>query len=353
MSYNSIMAVSENTSVLIEFIKNNPFLSSKEIHEGTEMGVGYATVKRMLQQLVSEQLIQPIGKGRGTKYAISPCYELIYPIDVNAYFEKDIDDREIIRDFNHSLMPELLFKCAIFTDKELMYLEQLQSVYTENVAQLSAFEFKKEQERLAIDLSWKSSQIEGNTYTLLETEQLLKEKETAKGKTKDEAVMLLNHKDALDFIIENPDYLIPLKLARIEDIHSILMKELGVDRNIRRRRVGISGTNYSPLDNEYQLREALDNMCEVVNNQKNVFAKALLTLVLISYIQAFADGNKRTARIISNAILIQHNHCPISFRTVDSIEYKKAMLIFYEQNNISAFKNIFIQQFEFAVKTYF
>ena len=84
-----------------------------------------------------------------------------------------------------------------------------------------------------------------------------------------------------------------------------------------------------------------------------MFEKALLALVLLSYIQAFGDGNKRTARIISNAILIAHEHCPISFRTVDSIEYKKAMLIFYEQNNISALKNIFKTQFEFAVKTYF
>jgi Fic family protein len=65
------------------------------------------------------------------------------------------------------------------------------------------------------------------------------------------------------------------------------------------------------------------------------------------------DGNKRTARIISNAMLMSHHYCPISFRTVDSVEYKKAMLIFYEQNNISAFKKIFIEQFEFAVKTYF
>lgn len=70
-------------------------------------------------------------------------------------------------------------------------------------------------------------------------------------------------------------------------------------------------------------------------------------------IQAFSDGNKRTARITSNAILIANGYCPISFRTVDSIDYKKAMLIFYEQNNIAAFKKIFIEQFEFAVKTYF
>ena len=76
-------------------------------------------------------------------------------------------------------------------------------------------------------------------------------------------------------------------------------------------------------------------------------------LVLISYIQPFEDGNKRTAHIISNAILKNEGYCPISFRTVDSIQYKKAMLVFYEQNNINPFKRIFIDQYEFAVQTYF
>ena len=80
---------------------------------------------------------------------------------------------------------------------------------------------------------------------------------------------------------------------------------------------------------------------------------ALLALVLISYIQPFMDGNKRTARIVSNAILMNYDYCPLSFRTVNSIDYKKAMLLFYEQNNISNFKEIFINQFEFAVRTYF
>ena len=75
--------------------------------------------------------------------------------------------------------------------------------------------------------------------------------------------------------------------------------------------------------------------------------------VLLSYIQAFADGNKRTARITSNAILIANGYCPLSFRSVDSIDYKKAMLIFYEQNNLYAFKQIFMEQFEFAVREYF
>jgi Fic family protein len=133
----------------------------------------------------------------------------------------------------------------------------------------------------------------------------------------------------------------------------MLIKELVIERNVRKRRVGISGTNYKPLDNEFQIKEALLNMCVLINSKENIFEKALLTLVLISYIQPFMDGNKRTARIVSNAILINYNYCPISFRTVDSIEYKKAMLLFYEQNNISSMKEIFITQFEFAVNTYF
>ena len=87
--------------------------------------------------------------------------------------------------------------------------------------------------------------------------------------------------------------------------------------------------------------------------RENIFEKALLVLLLLSYIQPFYDGNKRTARIVSNAILIANGYCPISFRTVDSIDYKMAMLLFYEQNSISVFKRIFIEQFEFAVATYF
>ena len=94
-------------------------------------------------------------------------------------------------------------------------------------------------------------------------------------------------------------------------------------------------------------------MCHLVNSKHNVFEKSLLLLILLSYIKAFNDGNKRTARIISKAYLIQNKYYQISFWTVDSIEYKKAMLLFYEQNNIYAIKNIFIDQFEFAVETYF
>ncbi len=340
-------------SDIIEIIKNKDECSSKEIFEGITISVSYATVKRILKKLTDDNLIITKGKGKGTRYLLSSAYELIQPINIENYYKKEIDERKIKESFNFQLITNVLNKHNIFTNTELKKLTTLQDTYMKNVSQLTKAEYKKELERLAIDLSWKSSQIEGNTYSLLETERLLKEKVTASGKTKEEAIMLLNHKDAIEFIVENPDYLTPLSISKIEDIHSILIKELAIDKNLRKRRVGISGTNYRPLDNEFQITEALSNTCELINNKENVFEKALLVLVLISYIQPFMDGNKRTSRIVSNAVLMNNNYCPISFRTVDSIDYKKAMLLFYEQNNISTFKEIFINQFEFAVNTYF
>ncbi|MFO7878641.1 MAG: Fic family protein [Bacteroidales bacterium] len=338
---------------IIDYIQKAGECSSKEIFDETELSVSYATLKRLLTKLISLNYITTKGKGKGTKYLISPVYRVIQPVDVNKYYEKEIDERSINEGFNFQVINNVLFQHSVFTDSELQKLTSLQKIFHKNVSQLSDKEYKKEFERLAIDLSWKSSQIEGNTYSLLETERLLKEKETAAGKTKEEAVMLLNHKDALDFIVETPDYLNPLSVSKIEDIHSILVKELAVERNLRKRRVGISGTNYRPLDNQFQISEALKDACNLINKKSSVFEKALMALVLISYIQPFMDGNKRTARIVSNAILMNEKYCPLSFRTVDSIDYKKAMLLFYEQNNISYFKEIFINQFEFAVNTYF
>ena len=312
-----------------------------------------ATIKRVLSKAVKDGMVLVIGKGRATKYRLTPQAYVTMDLNLDTYFDKDVDEREVQEGFNFELINDILPKVELFAPEELNILNSAQEQFRQHLSEMNDTEYRKEMERLGIDLSWKSSQIEGNTYSLLETERLLREKETASGKTKDEAIMLLNHKDALDFILDVPDYLQPLKVNRIEDIHSILTKELGVERNIRHRRVGITGTNYRPLDNEFQIREALEDSVRLINSKSVVFDKALLALVLLSYIQAFTDGNKRTARIVSNGILIANGYCPISFRTVDSIDYKKAMLLFYEQNNIAAFKRIFIDQFLFAVKTYF
>ena len=337
----------------MSYLKNYANSSSKEIFEGLNSVASYATVKRCLSKLLSENYIVQQGNAKNSRYAISPTFNLFYPINLDEYYSKEIDERAILTGYNFVLIPEILQNVSLFTAEELILLNALQSKFSENTTSISDCEYRKDMERLAIDLSWKSSQIEGNTYSLLETERLLKDKQTAAGKTKDEAVMLLNHKEAIDFVVANSDYFLSLSIAKIEELHSILIKELGVDRSIRTRRVGITGTNYRPLDNEFQIREALQQTCNLINSRENTFEKTLLALVLLSYIQAFADGNKRVARITANALLIANKHCPISFRTVDAVDYKKAMLLFYEQNNISAFKQIFVNQFKFAVENYF
>lgn len=338
---------------ILQYLHYHPQSSRDEIAKGIAFGGSDATLKRIIAAEVQKGDIAVEGKARATRYCLSPQAHLLMPIDLDTYFALDVDDRQVQTSFNFDLIRYQLPAVRLFSDEENKHLHELQAEFQRHLNEMSDKEYRKEMERLGIDLSWKSSQIEGNTYSLLETERLLRESKTADGKTKEEAVMLLNHKDALRFILDNPDYLQTLSVGHIEDIHQLLTKELSVDTGIRRRRVGITGTNYHPLDNEFQIREALRDTCDLINSKDNIFEKALLSLVLLSYIQAFSDGNKRTARITSNAILIANGYCPLSFRSVDSIDYKKAMLVFYEQNNIYAFKQIFIDQFEFAVKEYF
>jgi Fic family protein len=342
--------------MILTYLKDNPKKSAPEIHNGLnnlniDFSMSLSTLKRRLGgEFMKMNLVTSVGKGKGLKYALTPEYQLIYPINVDEYFSSE--NRKIKNRFNFELI-ESIEGARLFTDDEMEELQSLQLQYEHNISKLSPSVYQMEVERLSIDLTWKSSQIEGNTYSLLDTERLLKEQQTAKGKTVEEATMLLNHKKAIDFLVQNPDFFEALKIRDIEDIHSMLVEKLDVQRNLRKELVRIGGTDYIPLDNEHQIRESLHDACGLINSKKNVFEKVLLTLALLSYIQAFMDGNKRVARIVANGILINNNYCPISFRTVDSVDYKKAMLIFYEQNNLNAFKQIFIEQFKFAVGEYF
>jgi Fic family protein len=165
--------------------------------------------------------------------------------------------------------------------------------------------------------------------------------------------MILNHKKALDYVGNNKKDFQSVSVAKIENIHSLIVDNLNVTKNLRKSLIGITGTNYKPLDNEFQIREALEKACDLVNQTKDVFEKAVILMLLIAYIQPFVDGNKRTSRLSGNAILQSFDSCLLSYRSMDEIEYKKAILLFYEQNNISYFKELFLKQFEFAVENYF
>ncbi|QMU65326.1 MAG: cell filamentation protein Fic [Flavobacteriaceae bacterium] len=345
------MQFTNRQQAIITLIQENQPIGISAIKAQLPDPISTQTLNRDLADLVAQNALQKLGKGRATTYQISSHYQLFAPFS-DQYFLQDPDQRGGATSFNFGIIP-LLSDIAIFTPHEQQELAQYQAQYQHNRSQLSAVLRKKETERLTIELSWKSAQIEGNTYSLLDTERLFQEQQAAKDKTAEETQMLLNHKSTLQYLWKEQDVAKTLTVRLLEEIHSLLMEDLGINRNIRSRSVGITGTSYRPLDNEFQIREQLEAMCQLINDKDNVFEKALLALVLISYIQPFEDGNKRTGRMISTALLLAGDACPLSYRSVDSLDYKKSMLFFYEQNNIGAFKKIFLEQSQFGVNNYF
>lgn len=187
----------------------------------------------------------------------------------------------------------------------------------------------------------------------METESLIKEQKEAVGKSKNEAIMILNHKTAFEEILKNKDNLRNISLSKINQLHNILVKNLNISSGIRKQAVGITGTTYHPLDNEHQIREVFEKTIIIINKTSNPFEKALIAHFMISYIQPYTDGNKRTARMLTNAILLAHDLYPLSYRSVDEDEFKKALILFYEQGTVIEIKRLFIEQIKFANETYF
>ncbi len=348
-----ILSVAKNSRIsqLLQVIWENPGIQVSGI-QVLLSDISHSTINRYLKTLVTEGKLIVSGTGRSTAYSVPKDHKFLHTDIGDSYFDKDIDERKGKTRINPDVFAELS-DVSIFTPAELRKLSDLQALHMERISTLSPVLRQKENERLSIELSWKSSQIEGNTYSLLETEVLIEQHIPAEGKTNGEALMLLNHKKALDYLFNHRISLDPLQVASIENIHSLLIDELGVSRNIRTRIVGITGTSYTPPDNQHQIREYLEQSCHLINKRPNVFEKALLAVLLISYIQPFEDGNKRTGRITGNGLLIENGYCPLSYRSVKPIDYKKAMILFYEQNNIALYKQLFIEQFEYAVNHYY
>lgn len=349
-----MVKIEERRKKILEFIKENGEIKISNLWNLIdEFWVDKKTIARDLSQLLQEKLIDKKWALKSTYYKISKSYEIFEKINLDEYFSISYDKRKVLKNFNFEIF-NTLKEVDIFTHDEIEKLENLQKEFIKNIWKYdSQTLINKEYERIMIEFSWKSSSIEWNTYSLLATEALLKENIADDSKTKEETQMILNHKDAFNETLLNLDIFKKITLSNIEYIHHILTKKLWISANIRKNIVWITGTEYKPLDNEFQIKEALQNMVELINYKQNFFEKAFLSLLLISYIQGFEDGNKRTARMLTNAILLSHYSIPLSYRWVDIIEYKKATILFYEKNNLYYFKEIFIEQFEDAVKNYF
>jgi Fic family protein len=210
-------------------------------------------------------------------------------------------------------------------------------------------------ERLIIDLSWASSALEGNTYSLLETEKLILENEIASGKNNLETQMILNHKEAIKFLILNKKELNPNPFV-IKSIHALLSENIIRNKSaqgaVRKIPVGITGTSYIPLAIPQLLEEEFDIFLKKASQIINPIEQSFFILIFISYIQFFEDLNKRTSRISCNIPFIKNNLIPISFKDIDKDNYVMALKNIYEANNVTKLKTLFINSLKKSADDY-
>lgn len=337
---------------ILEKISTEEAVSSSEVLKALNENISLITIKRDLDYLVELKYLERKGKGRGTVYKKTILGVLFSPVDASKYNEIEPDTRDGASNFNFSLFER--FPENIFTDEEKITLGNATEKYHRKIKNITAVIQSKELERFIIELSWKSSKIEGNTYTLLDTERLLREGIPAEGHTADEATMIINHKKAFSFILKNIEHLKTKGITAgfMEKIHELLTFGFGVSKGVREGLVGIIGTKYKPLDNKYQINEALNFLYKAIGRMDNVYGKALAILIGISYIQPFEDGNKRTARLLCNAVLLSGDCAPLSYRSVSENNYRESILVFYEKNSLIPMKTIFIEQYLFSADNY-
>jgi Fic family protein len=331
----------------------NLLIENRKMNAGsisTALDIPLRTVQREISELKAENLISVTGAGQSTSYTMSTKGLFFTILD-----HKLLDDRRFenmyLCFFNEEIF-DALGTFNIFESEQSM-LALLASKYQKKIRSTNAFLKKREHERLIVEFSWKSSMIEGNTYSLLETEELLYNNNFLGTKhSKEETQMILNHKEAFEFLIDNPDYFKELSKKKIIELHTLLTKNMDIPHGFRKSGVGITGSLFKPLDNQHQIEEMITKTCDLIN-RKTPFEKAFLIGLLISYIQPFDDGNKRTSRILSNAILNAYELPMLSFRSIKVDDYKTAILAFYEFNSLPLYKKIFINQIEYFVDHYF
>jgi Fic family protein len=209
--------------------------------------------------------------------------------------------------------------------------------------------------RLLVDLSWASSRLEGNTYTQLDTQNLIEFGQAAVGKDALETQMVLNHKAAIEMLIDNADE-VGFNRFTILNLHAILSDNLIADPlasgRLRKREVRISGTSYIPLAVPQQLEGSFDAVLAKAAQITDPFEQAFFAMVHLPYLQAFEDVNKRVSRLAANIPLLQHNLCPLSFVDVPVQAYVEGLLGVYELQRTELLRDVFIWAYERSCQRY-
>ncbi len=204
-------------------------------------------------------------------------------------------------------------------------------------------------ERLLIDLAWASSRLEGNTYDRLDTRNLLELGVHAEGKDARDAQMILNHKKAIELLVEQAEHL-DFNRYTVLNLHAALSENLLNDARdegrLRTRMVHITGTTYIPLAIPQKLEELFDLLLDTARAIPDPFEQAFFVMVHVPYLQPFADVNKRTSRLAANLPLIKANLCPLSFVDVPEPAYTESMLAIYEDRRIDPLRDLFVWAYE-------
>lgn len=210
-------------------------------------------------------------------------------------------------------------------------------------------------QRLLIDLSWNSSRLEGNTYSLLETERLLHLGEVAEGHKAEETQMILNHKAAVEMLSDDPME-IGFNSYTICNIHALLSDNLIRDPaacgRVRSRPVGISGTVFHPLSVPQLVEEKFEQILWMANEIQDPFEQSFFVMVHLPYLQPFEDVNKRVSRLAANIPMIRRNLCPISFIGVEQKDYIGGLLGVYELNCVEYLRDVFVWAYQNSANQY-
>lgn len=209
--------------------------------------------------------------------------------------------------------------------------------------------------RLLIDLSWNSSRLEGNTYSLLETERLLELSEAAEGKNFIETQMILNHKAAIEFLVESADE-IDINRQTILNVHALLSDNLLADATacgrVRSKFVGIAKSVYHPLVVPDVINECFEQIIDTAKAIHDPFEQSFFLMVHLPYLQPFEDVNKRVSRLVANIPLILLNLSPLSFMDVPQKTYINGLLAIYELNRVELLRDVFVWAYERSCALY-
>ncbi len=339
-------------------------LSIEQIEENLNFSIERRTLQRRLKELKESNRLLTKGEARSTRYFPkvkkyeNEASEDLIPLSIEGKkILKLISLSEIQRipvGYNKQFLENYLPNIdSYLSPKEKEILLEIGKTQGDN--QAAGTYARQILNRLLIDLSWNSSRLEGNTYSLLDTELLIHDGKPADDKSAKETQMILNHKDAIEFLVDESDE-IGFNRYTILNLHALLSNNLlpnpSASGRLREFGVGITNSIFTPLEIPQLISEYFDLILSKVNQIKDPFEQAFFILVHFPYLQPFDDVNKRVSRLAANIPFNRKNLSPLSFIDVPEDYYIKGMLAVYELNRTDLLKDVFIWAYERSAMRY-